>query len=49
MTATEWTRKEHADYVRWCEEHPEGFAWVIVVHQTLHKATEDAWHYRTIT
>lgn len=43
MTATEWTRKEHADYVRWCEEHPEGFAWNCS-HQTLHKAK---CHYAT--
>ena len=37
MTATEWTRKEHADYVRWCAEHPEGFAWNCD-NRKLHKA-----------
>jgi len=37
MTATEWTRKEHAEYLRWCAEHPEGFAWNCG-QQTLYKA-----------
>jgi len=37
MTAKKWTRKEHADYVRWCEEHPEGFAWNYG-RKKLHKA-----------
>ena len=37
MAATEWTRNEHAEYLRWCEEHPEGFAWNCH-NKKLHKA-----------